>query len=296
MSSETTFSEASSSEDTSFEVTSSEAASTEATSTEATSTEVSSSEATSEVTSSETASSASSEITSSEEFSTSASTTEPGIPSTCGGPLKTVALAQPTPIYGNDIMYNDETAGVTLPFPIGIGDRTSDLVFFSPNGLITLFEARSDAENQAVPDNSLPDVAIFPFWDDLYFVTSAGHGVFYEVYPSTSGGREVTFEWVGFSYSSFGTFHFGATFYENAPSLVNYTYFSVPDQGASATVGSQKRKLGGGYESLLEWTFDSPGAVYDGFTLLINHAASFAYTPGTFDNTACGKRSPPLIP
>ncbi|KAJ4326711.1 hypothetical protein N0V84_002826 [Fusarium piperis] len=265
---------------------------------EATSFDPTSSEATtSEVTSSETAYSATSEATSSEESSSLAITTSSDIPGDCGSPLTTVALANPTPIFGNDVAYDDETAGVTLPFQVGIGDQTSDLVFVSPNGLLTLFGEASSPDNGPVPDTNLPEVAIMPFWDDLYFVTFEGHGVFYEVYPSRRGGREATFEWVGYSANEPGIFHFGLTFYENAPSIVNFTYFTIPDQGSSATVGSQKRTLGGpGYDSLLEWTFDTAGNVFGGFTLEMDHDASFAYTTGTFDTTVCGKRSAPLPP
>lgn len=124
-------------------------------------------------------------------------TTEPSTPATCGGPLTTVALAQPTNIYETGAIWEEDTRVVTIPFAIEIAPVRDFIVYVTPNGQLSLFTPIIDANNKDLPDQGLPYVSIFPFWDDLYFLTALGHGVFYEVYPSTLGGQEVTFEWVG---------------------------------------------------------------------------------------------------
>lgn len=175
---------------------------------------------------------------------------------------------------------------ITLPFDIGIQNVKDSTVFVSPNGLLSLFAASTESENEDLPDPSLPRISILPFWDDLYF-TDISHGIFYEVYPSTMGGREVTFEWLGYSRQSFGSFHFAATFYETLPNLLDFKYYTTGDKGASATIGAQR--FDEGYYSP-KWSFNMPDAVPDGTILTLDSQQSSEFTRATFDNTACGKQ------
>ncbi|RSL63415.1 hypothetical protein CEP54_005253 [Fusarium duplospermum] len=255
-------------------------ASSEATSSGATSVETSASEA---------ATSTTSEITSREDLSTSAVTTETSASDPCGGPLTTVALAQPTNIYDSSELWDDETMAVELPFEIGIQNARDSFVFVSPNGLLSLFGPSPDSDNRDLPYASLPPVSILPFWDNLYF-SETWHGVSYEVYPSTLGGREVTFEWVGYSVSVVAddTFHFAITFYENFPNRLDFKYYTTGDKGNSATIGAQRRSVDDSYSS--KWSFNKPDAVPDGTILRLDTQLPSGFTSGTFDNTACGKR------
>lgn len=265
-----------------------------------TSSKVTSSEETSEATSepnsvdpttSGNESSATYEVTSSEELSTSAVTTEPSAPGTCGGPLTTVALAQPTNIYEAGTFFDDEIRTVTLPFSIGLAPVRGSTVHVTPNGLMSLAVPRIPTNyNRDLPDEGLPLVSILPFWDDLYFLTTLGHGLFYEVYQSTLGGREVTFEWVGYSKVDDGPIHFSVTFYENFARRLNFKYYTTGDKGASATVGFQRNLVPGGY---YKWSFNEPNAVPDGTILTLDSEVFFGFTQGTFDNTACGKPEQP---
>ena len=96
-------------------------------------------------------------------------------------------------------------------------------------------------ENDGLPTNLLPDVAICGFWDDLIIYQGTDQGIFYQIF-GTAGTRSVTFE---FNLSSYDdeddVYHFTVTFYEDQPGVSRVNFIQISLDGETGTVGVQRR-------------------------------------------------------
>jgi hypothetical protein len=129
---------------------------------------------------------------------------------------------------------------VNLPFSVtlyGVGYST---VQVGSNGNLQFTSAGSNLTGYDNNCLSAPDqitgVAMFPHWDDLRTDGTNG-GVFTSV-SGVAPNRIFNIEWRAIYYNTTTTLNFEVRLYENN-SKVEYIYGSVPQSGASATVGIQ---------------------------------------------------------
>ncbi|KAF5229145.1 hypothetical protein FAUST_10617 [Fusarium austroamericanum] len=158
-----------------------------------------------------------------------------------GCPQVTV-LANPTSIFSSSdgMVFDDEHGTVVIPFDVEVFGASSSTLHVSVNGLLTLGRAPSTASyNAALPAQSLPEVAIMPYWSDLLvFPNLCGSGIAYEIYD-TSRGQKFTVEYYVGSYNNPVGEHFTVSMYKDYPGLVRYVYYKTSMHGSSATVGVQ---------------------------------------------------------
>ncbi|RGP58963.1 peptidase s8 and s53 subtilisin kexin sedolisin [Fusarium sporotrichioides] len=200
-------------------------------------------------------------------------------------PLTTVALANPTPVFDNDVDYDDEYSVVGLPWaPNNSGGTT---IIVSVNGVLSVPDedgAPGAPENEALKSSTLPPWSLLPYWDDLYLDRSQGHTIVYEVFEGIYG-RQATFEWVVGKRNEDGTFHFEAILYEDYPDDMEFRYYTTPDSGGSATVGYQTPVNSG---SFVQFSFNQAGKIPPALKLNLVKVHRVPW-PSTFDNTECGK-------
>ena len=93
--------------------------------------------------------------------------------------------------------------------------------------------------NGNLPDSRFGGATAFGYWDDLMIYSGTSQSVYYNVLGSQPT-RQVVFEFFESHYtSSVNYYHFQMVFFENAPGIVEYTYYISTDGGSSATIGIQ---------------------------------------------------------
>ncbi|KPA35605.1 hypothetical protein FLAG1_11680 [Fusarium langsethiae] len=200
-------------------------------------------------------------------------------------PLTTVALANPTPVFDNDVDYDDEYSVVGLPrAPNNSGGTT---IIVSVNGVLSIPDedgAPGAPENEALKSSTLPPWSLLPYWDDLYLDRSQGHTIVYEVFEGIYG-RQATFEWVVGKRNEDGIFHFEAILYEDYPDDMEFRYYTTPDSGGSTTVGYQTPVNS---VSFVQFSFNQAGKIPPALKLNLVKVHRVPW-PSTFHNTECGK-------
>ena len=132
---------------------------------------------------------------------------------------------------------------IILPFPFTFYGQTYTTVNVSSYGFLSFAASAGSAAqvNTGIPNASLPNGLIAPFWDDLNPGVFGG-GRVYGVWMGSAPNRQVTFEW----YSVPHTFNVGAatfetTLYESGE--IRFRYLDTDfgnaqyNAGASATAG-----------------------------------------------------------
>lgn len=203
--------------------------------------------------------------------------------------LTTVALLNPTPVFDDDIDHDDDVAMITLPFDVARSGQRN--VFISPNGVVSVtstFDVSSgNPNNERLPTEGLPPIAICPYWDQLYLSRERGDTIVYEVFDGQRG-TQATFEWLVTSSESSGFNHFSATLYKDYPGIFRFSYYTTDDKGAGATTGAQDIFA----RNSLTFSNNLAGGVVDGSSVFVNPSERFiAFRE--FDNTECGKGDPP---
>ncbi|KAI7157745.1 glycoside hydrolase [Hortaea werneckii] len=199
-----------------------------------------------------------------------------------------VVLSSPTPIVGSlagaDNNYDDYFYELDLPFAIGAYGLENTHVYLSINGRVSLGGDSSYYTNAALYDPNLSQtstVSILGFFDDLYIYRGTQQGIYYQV-TGEIGSRQLVFEYYTSHYQAPQEYyHFTMTFYEGQNGVVDVKYYSISDQGGSATVGMQ-RKDGQRY---MQYAFNTRGRITAGTTLRMNSNTG-AFTPGTFNPNA----------
>jgi hypothetical protein len=194
-------------------------------------------------------------------------------------PLTTVALANPTPVFDDNLDHDDDFVPVVLPFAVG-GSTT---VYVSMNGVVSVGAGTDKFNNDALPSENLPAIAFAPYWDDLYLSRSRGHTIVYEVFNGQFG-NEVTFEFLIGRFIDNGLFHFEVSFLESQPNSVRFQYYTTPEKGSSATVGIQNRNTG----KFILVEYNEANSIADGAAVIMS-SESGDQIEVTFDNSECGK-------
>ncbi|CAF3681962.1 unnamed protein product [Rotaria sordida] len=108
----------------------------------------------------------------------------------------------PTSVNGS---IDDKYFTITIPFNITLYNTTTTSVTITINGVICLRSCSTTFIETAFPISAFSDATILTYWNDLY------------IYANTS--QVIVFE--------------------NMPGVVQFIYYEVIDEGASATVGVQ---------------------------------------------------------
>lgn len=152
-------------------------------------------------------------------------------------------LANPTPIVGDiagsPVNADDEYYQLEIPFPIHIYDKSSNIVFVTVNGVLSLDSGSHSFSRVAPPTNTLPPYSVMGFWSDLYLYQNTPQGIYYEV-AGEVGARTITFEWYCSHFRQPDQYyHFTMAFFEGRPGAVTLKYYDVLDKGSQAAVAVQ---------------------------------------------------------
>ncbi|KAK6532159.1 hypothetical protein TWF694_003319 [Orbilia ellipsospora] len=148
---------------------------------------------------------------------------------------------------------DDDYYRLELDFNIEVYGVTSNVILSSINGLIWFDDTArgnyefyfndGDTNGAALPlgSDDLPDVAVLPFWSDLFINGGEVQGIWYQV-TGTAGSRVITFEYIVSAWGSKANdYHFTVAFGEAGSASANkvvITYYSVLD-GTQGTVAVQ---------------------------------------------------------
>ncbi|KAK6362566.1 hypothetical protein TWF730_000023 [Orbilia blumenaviensis] len=183
-------------------------------------------------------------------------------------------IDEPAPFDVDDAYYR-----VEIPFEAEVYGLKSNLVFASINGLIWLDENsqgnywyyHTDGDTNGAPlplgPDDLPDVAILPFWSDLFVNGGKVQGIFYEI-----SGNTITFEYVVSAYdSTVNDYHFTVAISND--NKVTIKYYAVLDS-EDGTVAIQKKSS----DAAIVFSRGEAAKVYAGLTL------EFDTTAGTVNS------------
>ncbi|MGN9915095.1 S8 family serine peptidase [Micromonospora palomenae] len=144
-------------------------------------------------------------------------------------------------VSGTELMPltgDDRTSAVTLPFRVPLYGRSYRDAWVSTNGVLGFGTSSTSRANTALPNTTNPDLALFPFWDDLYVEADSG------IYTAVTGvrpHRSFVVEWRNVSiFSDRSTrLTFSAAIGEDGS--ITYRYRDIagtgPETGTGATIG-----------------------------------------------------------
>jgi hypothetical protein len=160
---------------------------------------------------------------------------------------------------------DDSVAQIALPFPVYLYGTKHTTAWVSSNGNVQ-FAGPGEASfgNNPLPSTALsPKGAVAPYWDDLVVNgTGSGSGVF-----ARHLGNDFIISWRGYEFgNTANTVRVEVIFFKNSRDI-EFNYIDVnPSGGSSATVGLQKTGTG----AATEWSFNVPGALFSGQTLIFS--------------------------
>ncbi|BBH71582.1 peptidase S8 [Actinoplanes sp. OR16] len=133
-----------------------------------------------------------------------------------------------------DLIGDDGTAEVSLPFAVPFYGVTHDRAWVSTNGVIGFGTALAAYQNGALPSSAAPNDALYPFWDDLV-VDDAG-GIF-----TRSDADAFVVEWRNARfYGEDGSGRISVSAILHRDGTITYRYrglSGVRATGVSATIG-----------------------------------------------------------
>jgi hypothetical protein len=137
---------------------------------------------------------------------------------------------------------DDEVRQITLPFPVRFYGATYATAWVDTNGLLTFAPTTVSAWNHgAIPSTTgtaAANLALYPFWDDLYVDASASIRT---AVVGTAPNRQFIIEWrnVRFYSNSLARVSFEIIIGENG--TITFAYSGIDalalEQGGEATVG-----------------------------------------------------------
>ncbi|KAF5618584.1 hypothetical protein F52700_12104 [Fusarium sp. NRRL 52700] len=201
-------------------------------------------------------------------------TTAEATTTTAGEPAcaQTFVLANPTPIFDSSSTNDDSARSIIAPFPIGVFGASSDSVFVTTNGVISLDDYETSYVNNVLPDPNMPSISIMPYWDDLNIQEGiCNTGIYYDVYE-TERGSTLTIEWQVGSIGRGSGEHFSASFYEDFPGVVRFEYYQTSRHGSTATVGLQNG------QQYSQYSVNQDNSIPDQFYIIIDTSSGDAIT------------------
>jgi hypothetical protein len=195
-----------------------------------------------------------------------------------------VALANPTPVFNDNLYHGDDVASIMIPWAMGLAGTGQKTVYINTNGYITVDSGDDNPFNTGLPTPSIVDRAYLPYWDNLVLDPSKGHTIVYEIFDGISG-PQLTVEFILGKPNNPGIYHFEASFLENQPQVLIFQYYTTPDKGSSATAGFQDLFTG----NYCEASISQADRLLDGTTVVLaTDQINSGFFTG-FDNSECGK-------
>jgi subtilisin family serine protease len=153
-------------------------------------------------------------------------------------------------------LSGDDTAvQVDLPFPFGFYGQTYHTAFVSTNGFLNFLEWNNSLGGSPIPNPSVPNAAVYSFWDDLYVADDSSVNT---ELIGTAPDRQFVIDWrnVHFCCYSPETLDFEVVLYENGRILMQYRNIDPNgrEQGNSATVGIENESG----TIALQYSYDEP--------------------------------------
>ncbi|KAF6217629.1 hypothetical protein HO133_006731 [Letharia lupina] len=159
---------------------------------------------------------------------------------------------------------DDAAYELTLPFQMRMFDHSSEIVWVSTNGILSLDNGTREYDNECLPSignedypsDPVPPYSAFPYWDDTYIYAGQPQGIYYQYghgptnnITSAQAGAppatNVTFEYYlshccGNGDGGNEKYYHYTVFYDSlSPGIFTYRYYQISADGASATVGMQ---------------------------------------------------------
>ncbi|CAF1506614.1 unnamed protein product [Adineta ricciae] len=171
---------------------------------------------------------------------------------------------------------DDQMFNVTLPWPITIYNRTTNIVIVTTDGVLCLDACSTIYTETNLPSNVFPGVTIFPYWDDLYIYSNTSQGIYYQS-DGNNPNRLLTFEFYMSHYQlPREYYHFQVLFFENSSNIVQVKYFQVSDRGSTCTIGVQASSTG----PFISYSYDQENSIDPNTSIIFNTNL------GTFNKTS----------
>ncbi|KAF5568136.1 hypothetical protein FNAPI_356 [Fusarium napiforme] len=154
-------------------------------------------------------------------------------------------LSDPLTLFNGQRPSDNGVEWLVLPFQVPLYGETSEMVYVSPNGLVTLrgsFGADSVPSLAFLPDESIESLAIFPYWIDMIVPEGSGAEVTYQVEQTPNQPGVLTIDWCVFTTSSATEpNHFQMVISEDQQTPITFFYYTIQPGGTIATIGAQNR-------------------------------------------------------
>ncbi|KAF5537060.1 hypothetical protein FMEXI_10080 [Fusarium mexicanum] len=154
-------------------------------------------------------------------------------------------LAEPLTLFNGQSPSDNGVALVVLPFQVPLYGQSSDVLYISPNGLVTLGDALgadSVPYLAFLPDENIESLAIFPYWIDMIVSEDSGAEVTYQIENIPNQPGVLTVDWCVFSTSDATVpYHFQMVLSEDEVTPITFFYYTIQSGGTLATIGAQNR-------------------------------------------------------
>ncbi|KAF5678457.1 hypothetical protein FCIRC_6496 [Fusarium circinatum] len=154
-------------------------------------------------------------------------------------------LAEPLALFNGQSPSDNGVASIVLPFQVPLYGQSSDVLYISPNGLVTLGDALgadSVPYLAFLPDKNIESLAIFPYWIDMIVSEDSGAEVTYQIEDILNQPGVLTVDWCVFSTSdATEPYHFQMVLSEDEVTPITFFYYTIQSGGTLATIGAQNR-------------------------------------------------------
>ncbi|PZF97792.1 S8 family serine peptidase [Micromonospora deserti] len=141
-------------------------------------------------------------------------------------------------VSGTELMPltgDDRTSPLTLPFRVPLYGKSYRDAWVSTNGVLGFAASSTSRANTALPNTANPNLALFPFWDDLYVEADSG------IYTAVTGvkpHRSFVVEWRNVSLYTDRSLRltFSAAIGEDG--TITYRYTDIDGTGAETGTGA----------------------------------------------------------
>ncbi|MFG2432931.1 S8 family serine peptidase [Streptomyces sp. NPDC048590] len=148
-------------------------------------------------------------------------------------PTGDTKLAVNSPVAGS--------APLDLPFPVALYGKTYRSATATVKGVVAFGTSSITSANISLPSTSVPNGALYPFWDNLQIDTSSGASGVYWASRGTAPHRSVVVEWRNVQFISALAQRITFSAVINEDGTVSYHYKDIGDgtyeNGSSATIG-----------------------------------------------------------
>ncbi|KAF5664538.1 hypothetical protein FDENT_12850 [Fusarium denticulatum] len=154
-------------------------------------------------------------------------------------------LSDPLTLFNGERPSDNGVESLVLPFQVPLYGETSETVYVSPNGLVTLrdsFGADSVPYLAFLPEQNIESLAIFPYWIDMIVPEGSGAEVTYQIEQTPNQPGVLTIDWCVFTTSDeTAPNHFQMVISEDQQTPITFFYYNIQPGGSLATIGAQNR-------------------------------------------------------